>query len=154
RDAFKPAATLDLLDRGVVDEGDAVGEDVAMRRFDEVGLLADADLRLADDLGHARLDLDEPVPVVLSKLFERGPLLALRRDVLPVVGADRAGGWRILTRRVLGRARLADEARCHVFDLPKGKGQTVTPVPVSIGRSSCRPMRPESWIRVSGWPRP
>ena len=49
RDLGDPAQLLDPRDRRVVDQPDAVPEDVALGRLDQEGPLADAELRLGVD---------------------------------------------------------------------------------------------------------
>src|SRR5262249_54429599 len=40
---------------------------------------------------------------------ERGPALSRGHDVLALVVTDRAGGWRLVARRVLGATGVTDE---------------------------------------------
>ena len=63
RDGVQPAKPLDQGDRGVVDQRDAIPQDVALRRAQEQCALADGELRLRADADEAWLVLAEPVVV-------------------------------------------------------------------------------------------
>ncbi len=108
RDAGQTAATLDLSDRLVVDQGNAVPEDVAGRRLDQVRALADADFRLGQDRRHARFEGDEAVAMVSLNPLQRRPLLPVGVDVLAVVQTDRTAGRRLLGLRILGSTGYTD----------------------------------------------
>src|SRR5690606_4461429 len=96
--------------RPVVDQGDAVPEQVAAGRTHQQRALADREARLGTDPEQAfglRLDA---VAVRAAQRLERGPLLPAAADVLALVLADRAAVG--LARRVgeLGATGDADEA--------------------------------------------
>ena len=92
----------------VVEEGDAVPQDVAVFVRDEQRALADGEVRRRADAGEVVLGPDVVV-AVLGQLREGRPLLPTGRDVLPRVGADGALGRRFRGLRELGAAGGADE---------------------------------------------
>src|SRR3954452_22406620 len=79
---------LDLVDRVVVDEADAVPQDIADRGLDEVGLLTNGKARLRGKSGQTRCDRFDRVAVLAAQLGEGGPALPLMTDVLALVLAD------------------------------------------------------------------
>ena len=111
RDGVQAPKSLDQSDGGVVDQRDAIPQDVAFRRAQEQCALADRELGLRADADEAWLVLAEPVVMRNSEPFERCPRLPLGRDVLALVFADRAlNRWNV-TRRILCAAGSADECR-------------------------------------------
>src|SRR5262249_8800003 len=90
RDLRDPAQLLDPRDRRLVDQPDAVPEEVAFGRLDQEGPLADAELRLGIDRVEPLFFLLDRVPVRPAEALERRPLLTVRADVLPLVLANRA----------------------------------------------------------------
>ena len=92
----------------------AVPEHVAARRLDEQRALADAEARLHADAGEARLLLADVGVVPRAHVVVRDPLLALLGDVLPLVGADRTVGGRLVGLGELRAAGLAEERRHRV----------------------------------------
>src|SRR4051794_38341538 len=81
-DRRQTAPTLDLVDRVVIDEADAVPQHIAGRGLDEVGLLTDGKARLSGKSGQTRCDRFDGVAVLAAQLGEGGPALALMSDVL------------------------------------------------------------------------
>src|SRR5439155_24586452 len=94
----------DRRDKLVVDERDAVPEDVAAWGLDEECPLPDREARLAADPGQARLLLADLGAVPGAELRERRPALALPAHVLALVVADRATRRRLLALGVLDAA--------------------------------------------------
>src|SRR5882672_521993 len=111
RDGVQPAKPLDQGDRGVVDQRDAIPQDVPLRRAQEQCALADGELRLRADADEAWLVLAEAVVVRNPEPFQRCPRLPLGRDVLALVFADGALSRWSVTRRILCAAGSADECR-------------------------------------------
>ena len=83
-DGFEPALRLDPGGCGVVEEREAVPEDVAVGGFDEDCALADGEFGGRDDGVEVwvRVDLGPGVGVLVCELGARGPGLAAGRDVL------------------------------------------------------------------------
>ena len=111
RDRGQAAPLVHRRLRRRVEERDAVPEDVAALRLDEVGVLADREGRLGADRGQPGLELLEGVRMVGTQFVERRPALPLGRNVLTRLVADHALGRRLMALRVLNAARDADEAR-------------------------------------------
>ena len=111
RDRGDPAELLDPRAELVVEERDAVPEDVAAPRRDEERALADREARLAADPEEARPLLADLGAVVAPQLLERRPALAVATDVLPFVLADRAARRRLGSLGELASAGDADEVR-------------------------------------------
>ena len=107
RDLGNPAQFLHPRDRRVVDQPDAIPQNVPPRRLDQERALADAELRLGVDRVEPGLFLLDDVLVRRPEVLERRPLLAVGIDVLPLVLADRA--MRRGPRR-LGELRPAGDA--------------------------------------------
>jgi hypothetical protein len=111
RDRGDPAELLDLRAELIVEERDAVPEDVAARCLDEERALADREARLAadpDDAGPLLADLGVVIP---TELLERRPALAVAADVLPLVLADRAARRRLGAFGELAAAGDAEAVR-------------------------------------------
>ena len=110
------AEPVDQRDRGVVDQRDAIPENVSLRRTHEQRALPDGEPRRGADTDQARLVLAKSIVVRNPQALQRGPRLPLGRDVLALIFTHRAlrrwgFAWRIL--RTAGRA---DERR---HDLPR-----------------------------------
>src|SRR5262249_13805164 len=75
----------------------------------ELRTLADAEMRGGRDRDQVRLELANGVHVAPREGLERDPALARRRNVLPLVVADRACCRRLVARRILRSACGADE---------------------------------------------
>jgi hypothetical protein len=88
-DCGNAALRLDLAGGLVVEQRDAVPEQVRALPRDEEGALADRERRLRSDPDEPGV-VANPVAVVGAELGERRPALALGRDVLARVLADRA----------------------------------------------------------------
>ena len=82
-------ATVDFDDRGIVDDGDAVPKQVALRRPHEQRALADSKRRFRADTDQAHV-LTQLAVMLLAQLVQRRPSLALPSDVLTLVLADGA----------------------------------------------------------------
>ena len=93
--AARPPRRSICGDRVVVDEADAVPQHIAGRGLDQVGLLADGEVRLGGESGQTGLDRLDGVAVLAAELGEGGPALALMSDVLALVLADRAARRRL-----------------------------------------------------------
>ena len=109
RDLGDPAQLLHLLNRRVVQEPDAVPQDVAALRLDQERPLADPELRLGVDRVEPVLLLLDDIPVRRPQVLERRPLLAVGVDVLPLVLADgtsRRGLIRLGELRPAGDAEI------------------------------------------------
>jgi hypothetical protein len=114
RDGAQSAKSVDQGDRSVVDQGDAIPEDVPFRRTQKHCALPDGEFRSRADADETWLVLAKSVVVRNPQPLQRCPRLALGRNELTLVLAHRAMGrwsfaWRIL--RATGRA---DESR-HGF---------------------------------------
>src|SRR5438046_5245212 len=90
RDSVQPAKPVDQGDRGVIDQRDAIPQDIPLRCAKEQSALADRKLRLRADPDEPRLVLAESVVVRNPEPLERCPRLALGWDVLALVLADGA----------------------------------------------------------------
>src|SRR6478672_9115059 len=89
-DGVQSAKPVDQSDRGVIDQRDAIPQDIPLRRAKKQSALADRELRLRADPDEPRLVLAESVVVRNPEPLERCPRLALGRDVLALVFADGA----------------------------------------------------------------
>src|SRR5215217_3863478 len=108
RDGEQPAKPVDQSNRGVIDQRDAIPQDIPLRCAKEQSALADRKLGLRADADEPRLVLAETVVMRNSEPLQRGPRLALRRDVLALVFADRALSRWSVARRILCAAGTAD----------------------------------------------
>ncbi len=108
-DSGEPAERLDDRDRRGIDEGDAVPQYVAGGRAHEQRALADGEFGNRPDADQAGLMLLIAVEMPAPEALERGPPLAAGRNELPLVLADRAARRRLVRRRELAAAGLADE---------------------------------------------
>src|SRR3977135_1862789 len=111
RDGVQSAKPVDQGDRGVIDQRDAIPQDIPLRCAKEQSALADRELGLRADPDEPRLVLAESVVVRNPEPLERCPRLALGRNVLALVFADGALSRRSVTRRILCAAGTADECR-------------------------------------------
>src|SRR5258705_13516680 len=89
-DGVHPAKPVDQGDRGVIDQRDAIPQDIPLRCAKEQCALADGELRLRADADEAWLVLAEAVVVRNPEPFQRCPRLPPGRDVLALVFADGA----------------------------------------------------------------
>src|SRR5207245_4271792 len=104
-DSVKATALFDCGNALLVDEPEAIPEEVAGRRLDQESPLSDPNWRIAADAGEAGLEVaDFDVAAFRAQLGQRGPPLTLGWDVLALVLADRAG------RRGCSRWGLLDAA--------------------------------------------
>src|SRR5262249_33514762 len=174
-DGPEAAARPDRLDRRVVEEADAVPEDVAGRGLDEESLLADTEGGDGGDAGEAGILLAEHVPVALGRhLGQCRPPLSLPPDVLALVLADRAAGRRRVAGGVLDAAGDAhasghrsppvarpgrDLRRRHraapmrrtTGEAPRAGGASPTVTAArSAAAASSAPSRPRAWTTASG----
>src|SRR5207253_4320513 len=109
RDAVKASARPHRRDARVIDESEAIPQDVARRSLDEQRPLADADRWIGADPGQARLELAHLDPTALpTELVQRNPALSLGWNILPFVVADGAICRRTIARRLLHPAGPAD----------------------------------------------
>jgi hypothetical protein len=99
-----------LADGLVIEERDAVPEDIAMRRLDEEAALPYGEFRLSPDREDVVLELFDYIVVRRVKLCGRGPLLPIEADELALVIADWAG---FVDRRLLDTAGNADSHRAN-----------------------------------------
>ncbi|MFN2627632.1 MAG: hypothetical protein ABR569_03220 [Gaiellaceae bacterium] len=107
RDRVEAAPALDLGRRFIVEQRDALPEEVGLAVRDEQRSLADRELRLRADARQPAIVAD-PVAVIDAQLLKRRPALPLLRNVLACVLADRAAlRWRAGLRK-LRPARAAD----------------------------------------------
>ena len=111
RNGVQSAKPVDQGDRGVIDQRDAIPQDIPLRCAKEQSALADRELRLRADPDEPRLVLAESVVVRNPEPLERCPRLALGWNVLAFVFADGALNRRNVTRRILCAAGTADECR-------------------------------------------
>ena len=108
RDRGEPAAPLDLRRGRLVEQRDAVPQQVGVAVGDEQRALADRECGIGADAGQRAL-VAELVGVAGGQLGQRRPALPGLRDVLARIEADRARRRRGLRVRVLGPAGNADE---------------------------------------------
>ena len=140
RDPGEATAVLYGFRGRVVEQCDAVPEDVAVLVRDEQRALADREVRRRADAGEVLLGPDVVVAVLLGELLECRPSLAAGRDVLTRVGADGALVRRFCGCCELGAAGGADEVvhgrRWYVVvGMPNG-GQVGKAVRRGTGRGS------------------
>ncbi len=109
RNSGQAAECAHDLDRRVVDEADAVPQDISLRRAHQQRALGDGEGGEGANSEQSRFELRERVVVGPAHLLERGPGLAERVHVLPLLLADGATFRRFVTRRVLRAAGGADE---------------------------------------------
>ena len=109
RDGGDAAETSHDLNRGFIDEGDAVPEDVADRRAQQQRALADGKLRHRADADQAGLVLPVAIEMAARERIERRPFLSAGRDELTLVLADRTPRRRLIRWRELAAAGLAQE---------------------------------------------
>ena len=96
RDRLNAAQTIEQIDGGVVDQRDALPQDVARRRACQDCPLPDTEGRRGLDRHKSRCETAEFVAVGAAQLFQRGPGLARCGNELSLVGASRARiGWTI-----------------------------------------------------------
>src|SRR5438132_982907 len=100
------------IDGRVIDDRDAVPQEVAPRRLHQQGALSDSNCRLGPDSGQAQIIVDL-VLMTGPELFERGPSLPRPSHVLPLVLADYAVVGRFIARFVLDTAGGADVSVHH-----------------------------------------
>src|SRR5262249_47216157 len=112
----------------VVERGNAVPKNVAVRAAHEEGALADAERGRRTDADDAFLIFAERVGVALPQRLQRGPGLAARRHVLPLFLANRALRRRLRTLGKLRAAGGADEKR-HWF-IPPSTPPARSPDPI------------------------
>src|SRR5258705_7319022 len=120
RNGGNAAETLHDLDRGGIDEWDAVPQDVARGRAQQQRALADGKFRHRADADQAGLVLPVAIEMPVRERIERGPPLAAGRDELTLVLADRTRRRRLIRRRELAAAGLAEEGRHGVRRLGFG----------------------------------
>src|SRR6266404_3928981 len=116
RDGMQPAKPVDQGDRGVIDQRDAIPQNIALGCAKEQSALADREPGLCADPDEPRLVLAEAVVVRNLEPLQRCPRLTLGRDVLALVFADGALSRWGITRRILCAAGIADECR-HGFSV-------------------------------------
>src|SRR5215510_4378308 len=107
RDGAQPAKPVDQGDRGVIDQRDAIPQDIPLSCAKEHGALADRELALRADPDQPRLVLAESVVARNPEPLQRRPRLALGRDVLALIFADGALSRWGVTRRILRAAGTA-----------------------------------------------
>src|ERR1700755_2511124 len=90
RDGVQSAKPVDQGNRGVIDQRDAIPQDIPLGCTKEQSALADRELGLRTDPDESRLVLTESVVVRNPEPLQRCPRLALGRDVLTLVFADGA----------------------------------------------------------------
>jgi hypothetical protein len=111
RDRRQPSGGLDVRADLVVEERDAVPQDVPTGRADEQRALADREARLAADPDEAGRLLADLGAVVATQLPKGRPALAFPPDVLTLVFADGAARRRLGAFRELDPAGDADEVQ-------------------------------------------
>src|SRR5438874_8116015 len=109
RDAVEAAARADGRDALVVDEAEAVPQEVASGRLDEQRTLPDADGWIGTESAEPRLEVAHLDAVAFPAEPGQGdPALPTGWDVLPLVIADRAMRRRLFAFRLLDAACPAD----------------------------------------------
>src|SRR5262249_55094528 len=112
-DAGEPAERLHDLDGGGIDERDAVPQNIAFGSAQDERALADGKFRHRPDADQAALVLLIAIEVPARERLEGSPLLTAGRNELTLVLTDRAGARRLIRRRKLAAAGLADEGGHH-----------------------------------------
>ena len=107
-DGADPAACVDLGGRVVVEEGDAIPEQVSSGRLREQSALADREFRFCADPQKTRRFFFEAVVMIGCQPFERRPFLAFVTNELPFVLANRTSWRRLCAFRKLRSALNAD----------------------------------------------
>src|SRR5215813_3860424 len=74
-DGAQSAECVDQGDRGIIDQRDAIPQDVPLKRTQKQRALPDGELRLRADADEAGLILPEPVEMRDPEPFERRPRL-------------------------------------------------------------------------------
>jgi hypothetical protein len=128
RDRSQAAGRLDVRADLVVEERDAVPQDVPAGRADEQRALADREARLAADPDEAWRLLADLGAVVAPELAERRPALAVPADVLALVFADGAARRRLGAFRELDPAGDADEMQLGAPQPDHPPQQTTPPL--------------------------
>lgn len=121
-DGIDAAETFDQRHRRVVERGDAIPQNIAVRRAQEERMLTDGECRRRADADDVLVVLAKAVAVALPQRRKRGPGLPTRRHVLPLFVTDDAMSGRAFALRILRAAGGADEAR-HRFDSSAGLEQ-------------------------------
>ena len=116
-DRSQPSGIRNRFDRFVVEQRDAVPEQIASGCPHQKRALPDRELRVRREAEQVGLFVRAPIAVALAKFAESSPLLPVEPDVLPLVQADRALRWRRFGRRELGSAGHADETLHRRFVL-------------------------------------
>src|SRR5207237_4540753 len=113
-DGPKAAYLLNGFDGRVIEERDAVPEQVALWCGNENRSLADGKRRLGSDPEQTEV-VAHLIPMGLAKIAERCPSLPRPADILPLVLTDRAMPWLVRSGRELNPACRADIGlRLHV----------------------------------------
>ena len=99
------------LDRGLIEEADAVPKEIARRRLNEQGALADGEFRPCHEAGEGWFLGLEDIAVLGLHLGQSSPALPFPADVLTFVFTDRAAPRRHFTGRVLDTAGRAEKRR-------------------------------------------
>jgi hypothetical protein len=109
RNGVQSAKPVDQGDRGVIDQRDAIPQDIPLRCAKEQSALADREPGLRANSYEPRLVLADSVVVRNPEPLERCPRLALGWNILTLFLADGALNRRSVTRRILCAAGTADE---------------------------------------------
>jgi len=104
RDGAQSAKPIDDSNGGVINQRDAIPQDVTFRRAQQQRTLADGKLRRRADADQARFVLAESIVVRNPQPLQRCPRLPLGRDELALVFAHRAVGRGSISGRILGAA--------------------------------------------------
>ena len=111
RDGVQPSERRDDLDRGVVEQRDAIPEHVAGWCLEQQRPLPNAEGRRGADPQQLRFEALEGVAVALRQLRKGGPALTGAGYVLALVVTDRTRRRRRRGRRILRAAGGAHERR-------------------------------------------
>src|SRR5690242_14112092 len=99
---------MDACDGCVVNQRNAIPQQIARGRFNQQRALADGESRRGSKASQSRLFGLTGVGVRFAQVFQRGPRLSIESHVLPFIAANGAGGRRFVTLRVLRAARTAN----------------------------------------------
>ena len=108
-DGSDAAARFHFGDDFIVEQRNAIAEEISATRLQEQCALADRELRLAADAEKLRRLIFEAVAMIGGQAFQRRPLLAAVMNKLPLIFANCAARRRLGCSAKLCAALHADE---------------------------------------------
>src|SRR5438128_3702919 len=116
-DGVDAPARVHFRDRFVVQQRNAIPEEISAGRLQEQCALTDGKFRFGADPEKLRRFVFEAVMMIYRQLFERRPLLTSVTNELPLIFADGAGGRRLFSLIKLCSTLDADDVFHRVKSL-------------------------------------